>query len=81
MLDIHMFSTATKVKGQGVGSAYMELVQLLQRHFQNEFKVSINQYGRSDISHYHTINFRFFSQLFSGAEAVKLVMFIFCRKR
>lgn len=64
MLDIHMFSTATKVKGQGVGSAYMELVQLLQRHFQNEFKVSINQYGRSDISHYHTINFRFFLSTF-----------------
>ncbi|MFD0897814.1 glycosyltransferase family 4 protein [Loigolactobacillus binensis] len=72
MLDIHMFSSATKVKGQGVGSAYMELVRLLESHFQNEFKVSINQYGRADISHYHTIDPRFFISTFSRRRGRKI---------
>lgn len=72
MLDIHMFSSATKVKGQGVGSAYTELVQLLENHFKTEFNVTINQYGRADISHYHTIDFPFFLSTFSKRRGRKI---------
>ncbi|MFC6169179.1 glycosyltransferase family 4 protein [Loigolactobacillus jiayinensis] len=72
MLDIHMFSSATKVKGQGVGSAYMELVRLLKSHFKNEFKISVNQFGRADISHYHTIDPRFFLSTFSRRRGRKI---------
>ena len=42
MLRINMFSTADKVKGQGVGSAYVELVRMLKDHFPNDFKITIN---------------------------------------
>lgn len=72
MLDIHMFSSATKVKGQGVGSAYTELIGLLKHHFQGEFKVSINQYGKADISHYHTIDLPFFLSTFSKRRGRKI---------
>jgi 1,2-diacylglycerol-3-alpha-glucose alpha-1,2-galactosyltransferase len=37
MLKINMFSTADKVKGQGVGSAYLELVRMLKDHFPDDF--------------------------------------------
>lgn len=64
MLKINMFSTATKVKGQGVGSAYSELVNMLKKYFPEEFDIKINDYSRSDISHYHTINPTFFASTF-----------------
>lgn len=56
MLKINMFSSADKVKGQGVGSAYNELVELLENFFPNELKITINQLKKVDISHYHTID-------------------------
>ncbi|MBZ2202210.1 MAG: glycosyltransferase family 4 protein [Lentilactobacillus hilgardii] len=64
MLKINMFSTATKVKGQGVGSAYSELINMLEKHFPREFDIKINNYAQSDISHYHTINPTFFLSTF-----------------
>ncbi|GEK07303.1 glycosyltransferase [Schleiferilactobacillus harbinensis] len=60
MIKIHMFSSATKVAGQGVGSAYTELMGLLKRHFPDQFDVRVNDYSASDISHYHTIDPQFF---------------------
>ena len=56
MLKINMFSSADKVKGQGVGSAYNELVELLEKFFPSELKITINQLKKVDISHYHTID-------------------------
>ncbi|TDG70858.1 hypothetical protein C5L31_001635 [Secundilactobacillus malefermentans] len=64
MLKINMFSTADKVKGQGVGSAYLELVKLLSNRAKNKLSVEINKYRKADISHYHTINFPFFLSTF-----------------
>lgn len=64
MLKVHMFSSATKVKGQGVGSAYTELVNLLTEHFADEIDVQINKFSRSDISHYHTVDFKFYLSTF-----------------
>lgn len=60
MIKIHMFSSATKVAGQGVGSAYTELMGMLTHHFPNEFDIRVNDYSASDISHYHTIDPQFF---------------------
>ena len=51
-----MFSQADSVKGQGVGSAYNELIKLLRTRLVDEFYVTINRYGNSDLTHYHTIN-------------------------
>ncbi|MGL5684199.1 MAG: glycosyltransferase, partial [Vagococcus fluvialis] len=38
MLKINMFSSADKVKGQGVGSAYNELIKMLKEKFPDEFE-------------------------------------------
>ena len=59
-----MFSSADKVKGQGVGSAYIELINMLNKYFSTEFDISINKYHQSDISHYHTIDPQFFLSTF-----------------
>ncbi|MHA8138137.1 glycosyltransferase family 4 protein [Lactobacillaceae bacterium Scapto_B20] len=64
MLKINMFSTADKVKGQGVGSAYNELIGMLKEYFPDEFDVRINKWNRSDVSHYHTINPTFYLSTF-----------------
>ncbi|USS87234.1 glycosyltransferase family 4 protein [Fructilactobacillus hinvesii] len=72
MLKIDMFSTATKVKGQGVGSAYLELIRLLRERFPTEFQLEINQYDRADLSHYHTINPTFYLSTFSKRRGRKI---------
>ncbi|GEK64745.1 MULTISPECIES: glycosyltransferase family 4 protein [Lactiplantibacillus] len=64
MLDITMFSKADSVKGQGVGSAYLELMRLLRTHWQDEFNIKVNRYGRSAVSHYHTVNPMFYLSTF-----------------
>nr|AIA95224.1 CAZy families GT4 protein [uncultured Lactobacillus sp.] len=77
MLDVHMFSSATKVKGQGVGSAYLELIGLLKKYFPQDIKISINNFGKADISHYHTIDPQFYLSTFFLVVEEKLVMSIF----
>lgn len=73
MLRITMFSTADKFKGQGVGSAYGELLSLLDNYFPTEFNIKTNNYAPSDISHYHTINLLFFfSTFFKKSRGVKV---------
>ncbi|WP_125583690.1 glycosyltransferase family 4 protein [Levilactobacillus cerevisiae] len=64
MLKINMFSAADSVKGQGVGSAYNELMNLLATRLTDEFDVSVNRYRRVDLTHYHTINFSYYLSTF-----------------
>lgn len=59
-----MFSSADKVKGQGVGTAYKELIRMLQERFPQDFEVKINRYSKSDISHYHTVDPMFYLSTF-----------------
>ncbi|KRM71142.1 glycosyltransferase family 4 protein [Lacticaseibacillus brantae] len=72
MIDIHMFSSADKVAGQGVGAVYDELLELLRKYFPDEFKISINNYKPSIISHYHTIDVPFFLSTFSKKRGRKI---------
>lgn len=58
MTTINMLSSADKVKGQGVGSAYLEQVNLVQNGLDKEYKVVINKRARTEIMHYHTIDFK-----------------------
>lgn len=58
MPTINMLSSADKVKGQGVGSAYLEQVNLVQNGLDKEFKVIINKKIRTEIMHYHTIDLK-----------------------
>ncbi|MGH4126106.1 MAG: glycosyltransferase family 4 protein [Clostridium sp.] len=58
MPTINMLSSADKVKGQGVGSAYLEQVDLVRNGLDKEYKVVINKRVRTEIMHYHTIDFK-----------------------
>lgn len=72
MIVINMFSSANKVAGQGVGAVYTELMGLLKHDFSNEFEVNVNRYTRSDISHYHTIDPKFYLSTFSKKRGRKI---------
>ena len=58
-IEINMKSSATSVKGQGVGSAYIEQVGLI-KEMSEKFAVLENSKKRTPIVHYHTIDFPFF---------------------
>ncbi|BDR56709.1 glycosyltransferase family 4 protein [Xylocopilactobacillus apis] len=60
MIKINMFSQADKVGGQGVGSAYDELIGAMKKYGQKDFDMTINSLKKSDITHYHTINPRYY---------------------
>ncbi|MBQ1555934.1 MAG: glycosyltransferase family 4 protein [Clostridia bacterium] len=60
MKTINMLSSADKVKGQGVGSAYLEQVRLVEEELPDSFKVYRNQWKCCDIMHYHTLDVPFF---------------------
>ena len=72
MIRINMFSQADSVAGQGVGAAYLELIRLLRTHLVDDFYVTINKYGRSDLTHYHTNNPTYFANSFSPARGRKI---------
>lgn len=72
MIKIDMFSTADHVKGQGVGSAYLELVKMLNKHFPDELKITINDYHNADITHYHTINLSYYFSTFSAKRGKRI---------
>lgn len=57
---VNMVSRATSVKGQGVGSAYLEQVKLVREGLADKFEVFENAHICADITHYHTINPEFF---------------------
>lgn len=60
MPKINMLSSAHKVKGQGVLSAYIEQVNLVRDGLKDNFEVMENKVEFCDIMHYHTIDFKFF---------------------
>ena len=53
-ITINMLSSADKVKGQGVGSAYLEQVELVRES--KLFDVYINSKKKCDIIHIHTVD-------------------------
>jgi 1,2-diacylglycerol-3-alpha-glucose alpha-1,2-galactosyltransferase len=55
-ITINMLSSADKVSGQGVGSAYLELIKLLKEDAKDIFEVSINKGTKYDILHAHTVD-------------------------
>ena len=51
-----MLSSADKVAGQGVGSAYLEQVNLVREGASDLFDVYINSHKKCDIVHVHTVD-------------------------
>lgn len=72
MIRINMFSQADSVQGQGVGSAYNELMRLLRTRLVEDFYVTVNRYSQSDLTHYHTINPTYFANSFSPNRGRKI---------
>lgn len=70
MKIINMKSSADKVKGQGVGSAYIETVNLVKGL--EDFKIKINSPVKSDITHYHTIDLKHYFNTFLKKSGVRL---------
>ncbi len=63
-LRIIMYTSADKVPGQGVGSAYEELVQLLHEGAEDLFEVEINNWTKKpDIQHFHSPEPQFYPKL------------------
>lgn len=60
MRTINMLSSADKIKGQGVMSAYIEQVNLVKEGLKDNYQVKVNKFKFCDITHYHTIDFKFF---------------------
>jgi 1,2-diacylglycerol-3-alpha-glucose alpha-1,2-galactosyltransferase len=57
---ISVLSRADSVDGQGVGSAYVEQVNLLQKGASDLFEMRINKKGKADLIHVHTVNPEFY---------------------
>ena len=56
-LKIVMYSSADKVEGQGVGSAYKEQVRLMEEGANDLFDVKVNEwFSKGDIKHFHTLD-------------------------
>lgn len=79
MPTINMLSSANKIKGQGVSSAFIEQVNLVKNGLKNNYKIEVNKFKLCDIMHYHTIDFKFFLAIklskFSGT-SVAYVHFV-----
>lgn len=58
-IRINMLSMADQVDGQGVGSAYIELIQLLKKYGKDDFEIKLNSDTKNcDIIHAHTFELR-----------------------
>lgn len=66
MLSLNMMSSAEKVKGQGVASAYRELVNLLANYEKDTYHITINKNIPADVTHYHTVDYRFYLSTFAS---------------
>lgn len=54
-ISVNMLSKADSVKGQGVGSAYLEQVKLVTEGASDIFDIRVNDWRDADIIHHHTI--------------------------
>lgn len=75
-VTIRMLSTATIVKGQGVGSAYLEQVGLVKTNTEDFTILTKHQRGDADIYHIHTINPTFYLRMRKKRANVVYVHFV-----
>jgi len=76
-ITINMLSSADKIDGQGVGSAYLEQVNLLKEGTKDIFEIMVNSNKKADIIHHHTIDLdHFFKMQMSDSINVAYVHFL-----
>jgi 1,2-diacylglycerol-3-alpha-glucose alpha-1,2-galactosyltransferase len=76
MIKVNMYSKADSVAGQGVGSAYLELLRLLKERNTDTLDITVNKFIKADISHYHTINFQYFLSTFFKKRVGKRIGYV-----
>lgn len=62
-IRVNMLSMADSVDGQGVGSAYLELIKLLREDGKEDFEIFINEGINFDVVHAHTVEPRNYIKL------------------
>ena len=72
MIRINIFSQSTSLKLHLITSSYTNLIRLLRTHLVDKFYVTNNKYGKSDLTHYHTVNPTYFANSFSPARGRKI---------
>lgn len=72
MRKINMLSSADKVKGQGVGSAYIEQVNLVREGLKDEYMVMVNEKKAAEIMHYHTIDLKHYFKSIVGKKGANV---------
>lgn len=76
-ISINMLSQAESKPGQGVGSAYVEQVNLVKEGACDVFDIKVNSLKNSDIIHYHTVNLgNYFSMKTTKSIKVSYVHFL-----
>ena len=73
---LNMMSSATSVKGQGVGSAYIEQVGLVESELSDKFEITENKKISADITHYHTINLGYYFTMGSRTKKGRSVGYV-----
>lgn len=68
-IRINMLSSADKVEGQGVGSAYLEQVNLIKEGAGDLFEVTVNGSSDCDIQHIHTVDPQNYLKMKAGKAA------------
>lgn len=67
MIHVNMIAHGQDVKGQGVGSAYKELVQLLENFAADEISLHFNSSKDCQINHVHTIHPLCYTQMITSS--------------
>lgn len=76
-IKINMLSMADSVDGQGVGSAYLELMKLLKEDGKDDFEIFLNKGTHYDIIHSHTVEPRnYFKLKHSKSPTIAYVHFL-----
>ena len=77
-IRVNMLSMADSVDGQGVGSAYLELMKLLKEDGKDKFDIQLNKSIKNcDIIHSHTVEPRnYFKMKFAKVPTVAYVHFL-----
>lgn len=64
--SINMLSSADDIPGQGVGSAYIEQVKLVEEGSKGKYNVVVNDKGLHEILHIHSLNYSNFLRMRKG---------------
>lgn len=76
-ISINMLSSADKIPGQGVGSAYKELIDLLNEKAYDKYDIKINKGINYDILHAHTVDLpNYFKFKLTNGKRVAYVHFL-----